>query len=197
MPIIRLYAGDIPDLREYDGLIGLSLTRNDSRLLQHDLKKPFPLPDNSVDSFQAEDVFEHIGYDELVLIINEVFRILKHGGLFRLSLPDYGCDLLRERSVKDARNNIIFDPEGGGTPENPGHVWFPRIITVKALLGRSLFADYGDIRYLHYYAMDGSYETHRIDYTQGHVQRTPDFDRRVQKPYRPMSMVIDLIKIDG
>jgi len=194
LPTIRLYAGDVPDMKEYDGLIGLSLTRSDSRHIQHDLRKPFPLPDSTVESFQSEDVFEHIRYEELLPIINEVFRILKPGGFFRLSLPDYGCDALYVRSVKDAMNNIVFDEGGGGTPENPGHVWFPRIDNVKSLLRKSLFGHFGKIQYLHYYTMHGSYEMSSIDYAKGHVQRTPDFDKRVQKPYRPMSMVIDMIK---
>ncbi len=191
---IRLYAGDIPDMREYDGLIGLSLTRNDSRHIRHDITKPLPLPDNSVDSFQAEDVFEHIKYDQLVSIINEIFRILKPGGLLRVSLPDYGCDILRDRSLKDTRGDIVFDPDGGGTSENPGHVWFPRINNVKALFCQSRFAEYGEMDYLHYYQMEGTFITRQIDYKKGHVQRTPDFDKRVQNPYRPMSLVLDLVK---
>ena len=57
---IRLYAGDIPDNVEYEGLIGLSITKGDERHILHDITMPFLLADNSVDSFQAEDVFEHI-----------------------------------------------------------------------------------------------------------------------------------------
>jgi hypothetical protein len=33
-----------------------------------------------------------------------------------------------------------------------------------------------------------------IDYTKGHISRTPDFDSRVQNPVRPLSLIVDLIK---
>lgn len=192
---IRLYAGDIPSKKEYNGLIGLSLYQNNNRHIRHDITSPMPLPDNTVDSYQAEDVFEHIEYDKLLPIINEIYRVLKPGGYFRLSVPDYGCDLLINRSVKDNAGNVIFDPEGGGTQEDPGHVWFPRIDKMRALLERSHFAQKGEILYLHYYNMDGTFVVKSIDYSKGFIQRTPDFDKRVQVPYRPMSMVIDLIKL--
>jgi len=191
---IRLYAGDIPDRTEYKGLIGLSINVNDDRHIMHDITAPFPLPDNSVDSFQAEDVFEHIPYDRLAAVVDEIHRILKPGSLFRLSVPDYGCDVLRERSVWDSQGNILFDPGGGGTPATPGHLWFPRIDTLSELLSKTEFSRQGKIDYLHYYTMNNQPALKPIDYTKGHVDRTPDFDERVQNPRRPMSLVVDLTK---
>jgi SAM-dependent methyltransferase/glycosyltransferase involved in cell wall biosynthesis len=194
MPVIRLYAGDVPEQKEYEGVIGLSLGRNDQNHLQHDITQPFPLMDNSVDSFQTEDVFEHIPFEKLAPVVNEIYRVLKPGGLFRLSVPDYGCDVLKNRSIKDEKGQIVFDPGGGGTPENPGHVWFPRIDTVMQLLTKTKFHESGRIELLHYYNKDGTFVAKPIDYSKGHVRRTPDFDERVKHPYRPMSLVIDLTK---
>lgn len=191
---IKLYAGDIPEIPQYNGWIGLSLNGQNQRHIHHDITHPFPIPDNSVDSFQAEDVFEHIAYDTLVPILNEIHRVLKPGGLFRLSVPDYRCDILFERSIKDDRGNIIFDPMGGGTPEAPGHVWFPLYENIKAAIEASAFGSSGRIDFLHYYREDGTQVTNPIDYAIAHVQRTPDFDSRVQNPYRPMSIVVDLVK---
>ncbi len=195
MSSIKLYAGDIVLFKEHPDVIGLSLIRNDHRHIRHDITNPLPLPDDSVDSFQAEDVFEHIEYDRLLPVVNEVYRVLKPGSNFRLSVPDYGCDVLYNRCDKDLSGNIVFDPEGGGTRQNPGHVWFPRIDSVKKLLENSDFGKSGEIEYLHCYR-DDSFVVKTIDYSKGHVLRTPDFDKRVQNPYRPMSMVIDLIKGD-
>jgi radical SAM superfamily enzyme YgiQ (UPF0313 family)/ubiquinone/menaquinone biosynthesis C-methylase UbiE len=192
---VKLYAGDVPAMAYYDDCIGLSINQADSRHIPHDLTEPLPIPDNSVHAFQAEDVLEHIEYRKLPAVLDEIFRVLKPGGYFRLSVPDYGCDLLRERSLKDASGQLVFDPGGGGTPENPGHVWFPRIDNVRALVQASAFARYGSADFLHYYNMDGSYVTRQIDYSRGHVDRTPDFDDRVQSPYRPMSLVVDLFKM--
>ncbi len=196
-PCIKLYAGNIPNQKEYDSFTGLSLNRHDHRHIQHNIANTFPIPDNSVDFFQAEDVFEHVDYADLLPIINEIYRILKPGSLFRLSVPDYGCDVLIDRCIRDSNNNIVFDPGGHDSTLNTDHLWFPRIDTVKQLLKKSDFAISGKINYLHYYNMDGSFVTNKIDYTKGVVRRTPDFDERVQNPYRPMSMVIDLYKSSG
>jgi predicted SAM-dependent methyltransferase len=162
--------------------------------IQHDITIPFPIPDNSVDGFQDEDVLEHIDYDCLVSVLNEIHRVLKPNGLIRLSVPDYGCDVLQLRSVKDVSGNIVFDPEGGGTPEAPGHVWFPRINLVRNLIQKSAFNRHGTVDYLHYYNIDGSFVVKPVDYSKGYIDRTPDHDERVKFPYRPMSMIIDLIK---
>lgn len=194
-PSVKLYAGDVPDMPQYDAWVGLSINQEDGRHILHDVTAPFPIPDNCVDAFQAEDVMEHILYDKLPATFNEIFRVLKPGGRFRLSVPDYGCDVLWERSLKDASGGLLFDPAGGGTPENPGHLWFPRIDLVRKLIERTAFARFGSVSYLHYYNMDGSFVANPIDYSLGHVERTPDFDERVKAPYRPMSMVIDLVKI--
>ena len=191
---VRLYAGDLPEKKEYDGLIGLSLSQSDHRHIKYDITNSLPLSNNSVSSYQAEDVFEHIEYDKLLPIINEIYRVLKPNGTFRLSIPDYGCDVLINRSIKDASGDIVFDPGGGGTPQNPGHVWFPHIDKVKQLLEKSDFGKLGKIECLHYYNMDGTFVADKIDYSKGHIQRTPDFDKRVQNPYRPMSIVVDLYK---
>lgn len=190
----RLYAGDVPDRPEYNGWIGLSLSQENDRHIRHDITRPLPFPDNSVEAFQAEDVLEHIQYDRLVPILDEVHRVLRPGALFRLSVPDYRCDVLEGRSVKNDQGEIIFDPYGGGTQENPGHVWFPRYKTLKSLLEKSRFSSEGMITFLHFYDEGGLGVTRPIDYSKGHVQRTPDFDPRVRSPYRPMSLVVDLTK---
>ena len=191
---IKLYAGDIPEREEYKGLIGLSITKNDHMHILHDITRKLPLDDNSIESFQAEDVFEHIQFETLPQVINEIYRVLKPGGLFRLSIPDYGNDLLRSRTIKNENGDFIFDPGGGGTRENPGHIWFPTKEKVSRLLEHTNFADKGEINFLHYYKPDGTYNLSEIDYSKGFVIRTPDNDSRVQNPRRPMSLVVDLIK---
>jgi SAM-dependent methyltransferase len=196
MPI-KLYAGDVPDMPEYAGLTGLSLRQKNDNHIKHDVTKRHPFKDNSVNSYQSEDVFEHIEYNKIADIINDIYRILKPGGLFRLSLPDYRCDVLRKRSVYED-GEIVFDPFGGGFYQHGqvlggGHLWFPKIESVRNLLFHSHF-DILKCKLLHYYDTDGTAVTNEIDYKLGYVQRTPDHDIRVQKPYRPMSIVIDFVK---
>ncbi len=193
-----LYAGDIPGTDEYadDRIVGLSLSRRDGRHIKHDITKPYPLSDESVDVYQAEDVFEHIEFSCLVKVIDEIYRVLKTGGYFRLSVPDYRCDVLYNRSEKDGLGNIVYDPFGGGNYRkgrvvNGGHLWFPRYETVKKLIDDSKFDRY---KFYHYYDESGQSVTDPIDYSKGYVARTPDHDDRVQMPYRAMSIVVDMFK---
>ncbi len=191
---MRLYAGDIPAIPGYLGVVGLSEHAGDERHIRHDVRTPFPIPSESTDSFQSEDVFEHIAYDQLIQVFDEVWRILKAGGLFRLSVPDYRCDLLIARSIKAPGGRIVFDPGGGGTLQKPGHVWFPVFETVRELVRGSRFGDAGYANFLHYFDEDGRPVTNPVDYRFGMVHRTPDYDNRVCSPRRPMSLIVDLIK---
>ena len=69
--VLRLYAGDIPakPLYENQGFIGLSIKQADWNTIKHDITRPFPLKDNTVDFFQAEDVLEHIPYEALPAVL--------------------------------------------------------------------------------------------------------------------------------
>lgn len=47
------------------------------------------LPNESCSEVYASHVLEHLGYDaDLKICIDEVFRVLEHGGRFRFSVPD-------------------------------------------------------------------------------------------------------------
>ena len=156
--------------------------------IKHDLTKKHDLNENSVDIYQSEDVFEHIEYDELLPAINDIYRILKPNGLLRFSVPDYNHKLIINRCLK--KNGIIyFDPNGGGEYKdgkviNGGHVWFPKIDSVKNLLEKSLFTK---INYLQYY--DSNYIPHHspINYNFGYIKRTPKFSSK-------HSIVVDCYK---
>lgn len=200
---IYLYLGDMSEERRLvtnKNFIGLSLTQNNNLHIKHDVTNSIPLKDNTVDIVQSEDVMEHIEYDLLTETINEIYRILKPGGLFRLSLPDYGCDILYNRSRKDKNLNLIFDAGGGGKYDeinkkviDGGHVWFPKYNKVKSLLETTYFSS-DKINYLHYYDTNNVPVTNKIDYAKGYISRTPDNDNRVKNPYRPMSIVVDCYK---
>ena len=168
--------------------------------INYDLKNGLPLKDNSVDIVQSEDVMEHIKYSMLKKTINEIFRVLKPGGLLRLSMPDYKCNILYNRSEKDGNGTIIFDKGGGGRYDRinkkvieGGHVWFPVFNSVKSLLVATKFSN-DKINYLHYYDENNNPITNKIDYSKGYVARTPDHDNRVKNPFRPMSIVVDCYK---
>ena len=202
---IYLYCGDMyMKMLEYTNIpfVGLSLTQTNNNHIKHDITNKFDLFDNSVDIVQSEDVMEHIEYNQLPTIINEIYRVLKVGGLFRLSLPDYRCDILYNRSLKNDNGEIYFDGGGGGDYDyinkkviHGGHLWFPKYEEVKKLLDDSNFnKDNNTIEFLHYYDNDNQGHINNIDYSLGYIHRTPDFDKRVQLPNRPMSLVVDCWK---
>ena len=196
----RLYAGALSrTLPQFKTHIGITPFDETTRNIRHDVRAPFPIPANSIDIFQSEDVFEHIPYSELAPVIEEIYRVLKPGGLFRLSVPDYRCPILRNRSVKSDTGEILFDPGGGGDfvgdqVVDGGHVWFPTYEAVQLLLGQSSFAQGGTTTFLHYTLENGDSVLNQIDYSLGHVQRTPDHDDRVKGPRRAMSIVVDAVK---
>jgi SAM-dependent methyltransferase len=196
----RLYAGALSRaLPQFKTHIGITPFEETTRNIRHDVRAPFPIPENSMDLFQSEDVFEHIPYSELQPVIEEIYRVLKPGGLFRLSVPDYRCPILRDRSLKNGEEEILFDPGGGGdfvdgTVINGGHVWFPTYEAVKLLMDQSNFARNGTITFLHYTLESGDSILNQIDYSLGHVQRTPDHDHRVRSPRCAMSIVVDAVK---
>lgn len=173
---IQLYAGDLGDrIEKNDNLVGLVLHKGDKYSIHHDITWKYPLPDNCVYSYQAEDVFEHIELEKMPQVLSEIYRILRPGGCLRISVPDYKHDALIERSViKDGK--IVFDPGGGGRYKNGhvtggGHVWFPTYEIVKKLLEESFFDKYD---FLHYYDEEGIPVRKTIDYTKGYIERTPD-----------------------
>jgi SAM-dependent methyltransferase len=196
----KLYAGGISrGLPQFKTHIGITPFEETTRNIRHDVRAPFPIPDNSIDVFQSEDVFEHIPYSELQPVIEEIYRVLKPGGIFRLSVPDYRCSILRDRSLKNGDGEILFDPGGGGdfvdgVVINGGHVWFPTYEMVQFLMDQSSFARRGTITFLHYTLASGDSVLNRIDYSLGHVQRTPDHDDRVRSPGCAISIVVDAVK---
>lgn len=77
-------------------------------ILIHDLRKRLPFPDRSVDYVYTSHVLEHLAAADARKLIEEVFRVLKPGGMVRLVVPDlaYGA-----RGYLDALANNPSDPK--------------------------------------------------------------------------------------
>lgn len=192
---IVLYAGDIADdvHMSEPNLYGLSINKADSKHILHDITNKYPLPDNSIYSYQAEDVLEHIEYGKLKNVINEIHRILQKGGLLRICLPDYNSAYLNEISMRDENGKIIFDPTGGGSfgingVENAGHVWFPNYLIVRDLLKSTKF---DKIDFLCYHTEKGELIKKDVDLSKGYIIRLPKTDERNKPVY---SIVVDCYK---
>ena len=144
----------------------------------HDITKPFPLDDNSVDRILASQVFEHIESCYWTPILTELYRILKPGGLLRIDVPDY-----RNPKYNGVEIELGFDPE------NDWHL----VITTYELMKR--YTDncpFEIVEYKHYWDGD-KFIKNEIDYSLGWVSRTPDNDKR-DSPFA-QSLVVDFIKV--
>ena len=193
---ISLYAGDIYD--EYhlknNNLYGLSITHSDRRHIYHDITNKYPIPDNTVYAYQAEDVLEHIEYNKILDVINEIYRVLKKGSVFRICLPDYNSPKLKKVSMYSPEGELLYDATGGGNYKdgsvcNGGHVWFPKYEIVDALLNQSEFKK---IEWLCYWDNDEKLHYKDIDFANGYIIRIPD--NITNNDLRVYSMVIDCIK---
>jgi predicted SAM-dependent methyltransferase len=137
---------------------------------------------------------EHIEYSKLKDVINEIYRVLKPNGLFRLSLPNYDSKILFDRSIKDKNKNIIFDEGGGGYYDNKTKtvMGVPTYESVKKLLDSTNFKE-NKILFLHY-TKNGNHVLNEIDYSKGYIKRTPDHDDRVKISREALSIVVDCHK---
>ncbi|MBA2588526.1 MAG: methyltransferase domain-containing protein, partial [Alphaproteobacteria bacterium] len=86
--------------------IGLALEPAHDREIKHDLTAPLPHADNSIAKIQAQDVLEHLPFDKVPFVLDEIYRVLKPGGVFRLSVPDYRSPPMKRRSIYDGRGRV-------------------------------------------------------------------------------------------
>ena len=72
-----------------EGYINVDLY-SEARDLQCDLSKfPYPFKDNSADEIVMSHVIEHLSWQITERVLEEVYRILKPGGMFVVGFPDF------------------------------------------------------------------------------------------------------------
>ena len=186
--------------------VGLALKRRFERDIEHDVTTPLPFASDSIAGFQSQDVFEHLPYEKLPDILNEVYRCLRVGGIFRMSVPDYNSPLLRQRSVYDSNGNILCDVSMGGTVSctlngsvkasfaagGDAHLWFPTYSNVLHLIISSEVRRCSQIKVQHAWLDANRYVCLPFDHGIMPVSRTPPADQRAGG--KPISMVLDFIK---
>ena len=70
----------------------ISFVKN-TNIIWANATKYIPEVDSSVDVVYSSHMLEHIERDEVLLFLKEVSRILKHGGIIRLGVPDLKCQI--------------------------------------------------------------------------------------------------------
>ncbi len=205
-----LYFGNLTEVeRQYESgkFVGLALHPQHDQEIRHDARLPLPVPDNSVEKIQSQDVFEHIPYEDLPPILDDIYRALRPTGVFRLSLPDYRSPMLVKRCVYDENGNVLADLRMGGSVAfdkktktrkvefkgNGGaHVWFPVYESVRDLVAKSQLRDCQSIRFYHYFVDKVSFVAEEIPDDEMFVMRAPPNDMRAGG--RPISIVADFVK---
>jgi hypothetical protein len=185
---------------------GLSLHPKFDRDIPHDARHPMAFSDNSVEGFQSQDVFEHIEFELVAGILDDIYRCMTPGGIFRLSLPDYNGPLLRSRSVYDCNGKILHDSSMGGAvsgqlsggltvtfPDNgDAHLWFPTYANVLDLIVKSQIRKCTVVNFYHYWLNATEFVCKPFDQSIMPVIRTPPRDMRAQG--KPISLVVDFVK---
>jgi predicted SAM-dependent methyltransferase len=121
--------------------------------LQHDHTRPFPLPDAVFDWAYAEHFIEHLSWDGAVGWLREVRRMLKPGGVLRLTTPDldrYVRGYLLRGDGFFAEHRRRLQDMGVDTNERPawminqifygwGHQWIYDLEELRAVLASAGF----------------------------------------------------------
>lgn len=53
-----------------------------------DLRMGLPFPDESIDLIYAEHVIEHFNFKDLIILLNDCYRVLKNRGILSLAVPN-------------------------------------------------------------------------------------------------------------
>ena len=204
-----LYFGSLgPHERQYriPNFTGLALHPAHDREIQHDLAAALPYSDGSIAKIQAQDVLEHLAFEKVPFVLDEIYRVLKPGGTFRLSVPDYRSPVLKRRSIYDARGRVTgdlmmgatsyYDPATGDarvqfSEDGDAHVWFPRYELVTHLVLKSEIRK-AKIHFYQAFLDDHTYLCEPVPEDEMFVQRAAPHDKRAGGA--PVSIVADFVK---
>jgi SAM-dependent methyltransferase len=185
---------------------GLALHPAHEREIKHNLTDPLPFADGSIAKIQAQDVLEHVPFEKIPAILDEIHRVLRPGGIFRLSVPDYRSPVLKRRSIYDARGRVIGDLLMGATSyldtasgdarvrfseDGDAHLWFPRYELITHLVLKSEIRR-AAIHFYQGFLDDHSYLCEPVPENEMFVQRAAPHDRRAGGA--PTSIIADFVK---
>ncbi len=204
-----LYFGSLgPHERQFQvpNFVGLALEPKHEREVRHDLTQALPYGDNSIAKIQAQDVLEHLPFDKAPFVLDEIYRVLKPGGVFRLSVPDYRSPVHKRRSVYDWRGRVTGDLLMGAEPwfdditgdarirfagDGEAHLWFPRYELVTHLVLKSEIRK-STIKFYQGFLDDHTYLAEPFPEDDMFVVRALPHDRRAAG--QPVSIVADFVK---
>lgn len=77
--------------------------------LNWDLRNPLPFADSSVDFVFNEHFIEHLTVDEAQVVIKDLMRVLKPGGVMRIAMPDLESVVNNYMNVPLDEDQVIKD----------------------------------------------------------------------------------------
>ena len=186
--------------------IGLALHPAHDREVKRDLAAPLPYADNSIAKIQAQDVLEHLPLEKVPFVLDEIYRVLKPAGTFRLSVPDYRSPVQKRRSLYDARGRVIGDLLMCATSyldaatgearirfseDGDAHLWFPRYEVITHLVLKSEIRK-AQIHFYQAFVDDHSFLCEPVPENEMFVLRAAPHDRRAGGA--PTSIIADFVK---
>lgn len=187
--------------------IGLALHPSHDREIKHNALEALPFPENSILKIQSQDVFEHLPFENLPFVLDEIYRVLKPAGVFRLSVPDYRSPLLKKRSIFDDRQRVIGDLMMGASAtydsataqtkvtfsqDGNAHLWFPKYELILDLIVKSDIRKCATIKFYQCFTNDENFLTEPIPENEMFVLRSLPHDNRSNG--KPISIVVDFVK---
>ena len=73
--------------KRHDGYINLDICPSDSVDVVRDVLRGLPFSDDTFDEVYSENFLEHIPQSECIFVMNEIWRVLKVGGLANHVIP--------------------------------------------------------------------------------------------------------------
>jgi predicted SAM-dependent methyltransferase len=90
-------------------------------ILPLDVTRPFPFPDDSFDYVFAEHLIEHVSWRDGQVMLAEVRRVLRPGGVLRVATPDLGVLISLYRGEAGADGDHYVDWVSGRYLPDVGH----------------------------------------------------------------------------
>jgi len=79
----------------------------DPKIYIHDLTKPLPWGNGTVDVCYTSHTVEHMSREQGAFLVQEAFRVLKPGGILRVIVPDLGPIVERYRSGEMPADELV------------------------------------------------------------------------------------------
>jgi predicted SAM-dependent methyltransferase len=135
-----------------EGFIGVDIAKTDAVDVVHDLRvAPWPFEDDSIDEARASHFLEHLGPEERIVFMNELYRVLKKGS---------GC--------------LFHTPRGFDRQvQDFSHKWPPVVESSYYYYSKKFYEDNNMMHYIEMYGIKCNFEVRPVQ-----VSVTPDFAMR-------------------